>query len=360
MKPNTLRWLGVTAAATAAVLCWYFLSMKPDSVRRTQGKGRVAPVHASGHPPASKSAGPMPRFGTPEFNSVLLDRGRKWLDSRGRDAAGLIAMWDLTGDRTFLDEAAEKFPNDPRVCTAMIYQTADVVHKAIPWIDRLLAAEPNNPEGAFLKARTLMATHDRAGALETLRQAAAMSVPRETYVLARIMAAGEAARAMGVSPGDSMRLAFGRPLEKSTVSQTFEGATHAIMGGIDAAKNAGSYGDVMEIAGIGLVTAEKFSDARPLTILDEWSANRLKKYILACLPDDAEIGESGRSARSLRAEVEERGKFLQQLIQRRGEVAALLEAADDDRMISYANSLLARGEADARNQLLLEQLKMPK
>lgn len=354
MKSITLRWLGVSVAAASAVVCWYLLTVEPDSASRTKGKGLAPAAHMSGKQSVSTLAGPLPKFGTPEFKNTLHERGQKWLDSRGRDAAGLIAMWDLTRDKALLAEAAKKFPDDPRVCMAMIQQAADVVHKAIPWADRLLTAEPNNPEGAYLKAMALMAIHDRAGAIEALRRAAAMSGQRDTHLRDRIVTAREAALAIGVSPGDAVRLAFAGPLEKGTTSQIFEGATNAIMGEMAAAKTPGKEDYLIEIAGIALVTAEKFSDAQPLMILDELSASQLKKYILAYLPDDTEIGEGGRSVGSLRAEVEGRGRYLEQCIQRSGEVAALLEAAGDDGMVSYANCLLAHGEQAAQSRLLQE------
>lgn len=185
MKPNTLRWMGVSAAVAAAVVCWYLLSTEPDSASRTAGKGLARATHMSGNPSASKPAGPLPKFGTPEFKRTLFERGQKWLDSRGRDAAGLLAVWNLTGDKAFLDEAADKFPNDPRVCMEMI-QRGGSRKGLLPWIERLIAAQPLNPEGLYQKARILQLGGDRAGAIAALRQAAVMSGRREDHLVERI------------------------------------------------------------------------------------------------------------------------------------------------------------------------------
>ena len=145
MKPNTLRWLGVSAAVAAAVQCWYLLSMEAGSARRTAGNGLIPVTRVTGKKSATPPAEPWPKFGTSEFNRRALERGRKWLDSRGRDAGSLVGMWDLTGDESLLMEAAERFPDDPRVCMSMIQRAAKDPKQAMPWIERLIAREPVNP-----------------------------------------------------------------------------------------------------------------------------------------------------------------------------------------------------------------------
>lgn len=92
MKPPPLRWIAVTAAAVAAVLCWYLLTMEPDAVKRTAGKDRSRAVRVTGNGSASSTAEPLPTFGTREFSRALRERGMEWLNARGRDAAGLVIM----------------------------------------------------------------------------------------------------------------------------------------------------------------------------------------------------------------------------------------------------------------------------
>src|SRR5687767_11981079 len=106
MKATTVRWLAVLAATGAAVLCWFLLRTVPDSTPRAVTKVPASAPHVQGKPITAPPADPWPEYGTPEFKRPTLERGRKWLESRGRDAASLIAMWDITGDEALLMEAA--------------------------------------------------------------------------------------------------------------------------------------------------------------------------------------------------------------------------------------------------------------
>ena len=55
---------------------------------------------------------PLPPRDSPEFERLLLERAQLWLNARGRDAEGLIAVADLTpNDYTLRKEVIGKFPN---------------------------------------------------------------------------------------------------------------------------------------------------------------------------------------------------------------------------------------------------------
>ena len=108
-----------------------------------------------------------PAFGTPEFTTAALARGEKWLSARGRDAASLVAAWDLTGEESMLLEAADNFPDDPRVCLAMIHRLQSSDRDASQWIERLAQAEPQNPAALYLRAAAQRKSGDNAAAIAT-------------------------------------------------------------------------------------------------------------------------------------------------------------------------------------------------
>lgn len=229
MKTDTLRWLGVSAAAAVGAWCWYLLRMDADSVPRVAKSLPTAP-RMFGNPPAPKPSEQPPEVGTPEFKRIALERGQKWLASRGRDAASLIAMWDLTSDEGLLMEAAGKFPRDPRVCMVMI-QRAGGAHEALPWIERLIDAEPKNPQGRYLRAWALMTGNDRAGTIAALRKAGAMNGERDPHARDRMKTVREAAVAGGASPGDAARLAIAPSLQNRTRSPALNSAIYQLLSG---------------------------------------------------------------------------------------------------------------------------------
>src|SRR5436190_541375 len=120
MKNSRSRVLVVVVAVIAGFVVWLFLRGGPAESNAPEKSGN----RLTALPPAKVAApgkqASVPEFGTDAFKKYILERGAKWMESRNRDAGSLVAMWDLTGDGSLLDEAAAKFPNDPRVCVAMI------------------------------------------------------------------------------------------------------------------------------------------------------------------------------------------------------------------------------------------------
>ncbi len=364
MKPHHLRWLGLTAAAAAAVLCWHLLTMEPDATPRTAGKGPAPAALVTGKGAESSPSGPWPKFGTPEFKHTLHERGLKWLDLRGRDAEGLTALFDLTGDKALLAEAAEKFPDDPLVCMLMIRHAGEWKDR-LPWVERLITAEPANPEGLYQKARALIGGEflvitggasviagDRAGALAALRQAASMSGPRNDHLGERMQTAREAALAMGGTAGDAVRLALDLllPPRRTYASESMN--REILFTELREAKASGSDERVMEIIGVGLRNAEKFFDGQQLTIMEEMDANQMKAVMMNSCPDNTPIGDGGPSLDVLRDEVTARRRYLAEFHHREEEAWAILRTASDDVMVAYFASYMANGEFEARKWLL--------
>jgi hypothetical protein len=344
MKPNTLRWVGVTAAVAAAVQCWYLLSMEPDSARRTAGKGPATATRMTGKKFTAPPAEPWPKFGTSEFNRRALERGGKWLTSRGRDAGSLIAMWDLTGDESLLNEMAEKFPDDPRVCIAMIQRAVGDPKQAMPWIERLIAAAPGNPAGRYLKAWALENSGDHAGAIAALREATGMPTGPGDYRHERDSTLRLAAAACGISQREVALIALQKCRDDNLSRQVFQSASQAVRQEMDAAKALGREDVVVEMGRLGLDTADSLA-FRAGTLGNEAAANGLERAVLTLLPEDTVYG-NGMPAGKLKALAMERCVEISRCRSEvKKEEAALLLAATDAVVIEYSDRFLERGEA---------------
>lgn len=298
MKPNTQRWLGVTAAAAAALVCWCLLSMEPDSTTRTAGKALAgaAPVNSNSH-----AAQPRPKPGTPEFKRTMLERGQKWLDSRGRDAAGLVAMWDLTGDNALLREAAEKYPNDPRVCIAFVYGAGsqDVLY----WVDRFVAADPENPDALILKAGTSGKSPDGAdlsGAITLIRQAVNSKTPRNNHQRERMETVRAAALACGASPGDSARQALAVFSNYNLSDKGVLGALYVLTRAKEQAGIGGDRDRVVDLTRLGIALLEHPACDAPVSIRGAGYAPLEAIPFVDELPADTAVGSAGETIAQLR------------------------------------------------------------
>jgi hypothetical protein len=199
MKTNTLRSLGVSVAALIAAGWWYFSKEEEPRAQGPLARALAAAQRSPDRLLPGKNPPLWPKFGTPEFNERIADRARAWLDSRGRDAAGLITVWDLTGNPKILDEALTRFPDDPRVCMAMIESAGDDPQKSLPWIEILIAAAPDDSAGHHLKSRALLHSGDRKGTLTALQAANVCADSSDrTRPFERIRTLREAAGACGL------------------------------------------------------------------------------------------------------------------------------------------------------------------
>ncbi len=340
------------AAVTGAVwLCWFLFNQEPEKVTpRVVATANPAQAPLTSQP--VKSVDPWPQFGTPEFKTMALERGKKWLESRGRDAASLVAMWELTGDESLLLEAAERFPNDPRVCLGMIQHAGKDGTAALPWIERLIAAEPDNPNGHYLKVSALMQLKDGAGALVALRAAAALKGTLDDHLRDRILTVREAALASGAGIRDASALALVAPLSHSTAYQTFAGASRVLRAEIVAAKADGDQDRLVQIAGFGMAVVAHANAGASDSLVHELVGLTVEKAVLSELPGDTEFGVSGRTVSEQRDEMELRRADIMQFIKQAEDCSGTLEGASDAVNAEYTDRFLLHGERAARTWLL--------
>lgn len=352
MRVTTARCLGAGGTVILGLLGWLIFKPAPPSDAPAASKrAPVAPPVPSLKSPSAKPAEAWPEFGTPEFKAMALQRGEKWLASRGRDAASLVAAWDITGEESLLDEAAEKFPNDPRVCMAMIARLRDSAEAAMPWIERLIAAEPLNPEGQYLKAWALRKQGDKAAAMEALRTALTMPTKRDSHLRDRILTVREAALASGAGIREAATIALSGPLQKAPLYQ-IASTPILIAHELKAAKAAGDQERVLELAGLGLASVARINE-EPWLIGDLVSRT-MEKSILSELPPETEIGSNGETAGQLleaaNARHEETGEFMKQA----DRFESIRAEASDAVISEYTDRHLLHGERAAM-QWLLEQ-----
>ena len=184
------------------------------------------PRQSAATPARAGKTTPPPVFGSPEFKKILIQGSASWLEARHRDAPGLLALWDISGDETHLREGAAKFPDDPSICTAMLDHWVTSpgrmsMEEAQLQMDRLIATAPDNPmsyywEACFLDQlpRSTWAPPNPGYAeilTATLQTALSKPGVPDRYLTGRRMVLKEAALAAGASPREAARLSMNGP-----------------------------------------------------------------------------------------------------------------------------------------------------
>lgn len=353
MNTKTLRVLADCAVIGAGVLLWHLLRMEADAASRPYKKGPAVASAVAGKGAVAPLA--WRETGTPQFKTMARQRALPWLDARGRDAAGLIALWDLTGDETLLKEAAEKFPDDPQVCMAMIQQAGGNPQQAMPWIESLLATEPADPEGLFLKAWALESSGNRTGAIAALHKMSeyGMSNIRFHRMLEGYHALREVSVVCGLSEREGALIAVRNYRENGLNRLAIESASQALRLEMDAAQALGRKDLVEEMGILGqAIPSHRGAFSSPWTFQDESAANNLQRAVLSRLPEDMPYGNHGVTIKDLKARAMEQCILIstKRKEPKTGE-PALLQAATEEVVIEYGERFLLGGEADAMTWL---------
>lgn len=160
--------------AVATVVFWP--AAQPQGEERQPKPGSLKKSVDVKHP---VSVGQPPEFLQRMLNGEIAkltpEQIERYVESCGRDASSLIVAAMLGEDRDeWLDEAAERFPDDPGVAAAMLLHRGENP-EAGEWIVRLKEHDPGNSLGYLLAAKSAL---DGGNLDEALGELAALESTR--------------------------------------------------------------------------------------------------------------------------------------------------------------------------------------
>lgn len=147
-----------------------------------------------------------------EPRRITSEQAEEFVRQNNRSADSLLAASDASGDRKFLREAMEKYPNDPRVAYRAAYLGApeglteeEQLKFKRHWLSAFKEDAPDNGMADYLSARE----HFRAGETElALKEInAAANKPIKDYSREFMQSAEEAYRSAGYSEAEAKVLA---------------------------------------------------------------------------------------------------------------------------------------------------------
>lgn len=128
-----------------------------------------------------------------------------YLTQNRRNAESLLAAFRTSGDKAYLKEAEEKFPNDPRVAYAAAFKS-DSPEERSQWLERLKQSAPGNALPNYLAALDAFKSGQMDRAVQEL-SAAAGKQQFQDYTMDFLQNAEEAYGAAGYSEAEAKTIA---------------------------------------------------------------------------------------------------------------------------------------------------------
>ena len=246
------------------------LLLRPDPAGDQRSDPRTAKAELPDHPRmkptetrSGESAEPAPGL---EIDEAMLTREldpteiEAMLERRGRSREALISAALLTGDKSYLEEAAGKFPDDPQVQLLVI--TNDVFPTArSEWINRLKRSQPDNSLASMLKAGDLFASGSEQEAVAELRLAAGQT-GYDGFTNESMLAMESGLIEIGHSPLEAkVRSTMGLPLHELVMLRDTLSKLHPL------AENATTTEERNELATLGFVLGNQLSQGAGRTTI---------------------------------------------------------------------------------------------
>jgi len=128
-----------------------------------------------------------------------------YLTQNRRNAESLLAAFRASSDTTYLKEAEEKFPNDPRVAYAAIFK-CDSPEERNQWLERLKQSDPGNALPNYFAALDALKSGQMDRAVQEIT-AASGKQQFQDYSMDFLQNAEDAYRSAGYSDADAKSIA---------------------------------------------------------------------------------------------------------------------------------------------------------
>jgi hypothetical protein len=274
-----------------------------------------------------------------ELAEIRLADLEGYLAANRRNSSSLLAAFRLTGDRELLREAAERFPNDPRVAWESWFRTQDPAEK-LKWFGVWAQAEPNNSLASYLAAASLMKEGKTDTAVEQL-QAAAGKTEFSYFARESIVDCEEAYKAAGYSDAEAkmaatMGLLLPHLAELKRMSQGMADLASAY-------RQAGDDSSAQAVLNIGFQLVQRISSDKSWMI-EDLVGLAIENNLLKVMDPASPSGVPGKTVQDLMAELASRRDTLKAAGK---DSEGMLKQLSDADLAAFCDRLKLFGERQA-------------
>ena len=271
-----------------------------------------------------------------ERPKLTSEQVESYLAANRRSAGSLLGAFQATGDKRWLQEAWEKYPNDPSVAFTALSRS-DSPEERRQCLDALKRAAPDNALAEYLSANDYLnagRADDAVGELE-----AAYAKPKlQDYLVERVQNAEEAYRSAGYSEAEA-KVAAMMWVELPQFAQLKQ-LTQNVVALAASYRQAGDEASAQAALQIGSNLGQRLATGQS-TLLQDLVGMAVEKLALSSLDRASPYGTSGQTVQGRMDELTRQRQTINALAQ---PSQALLEQLPEQDLVSYFERRKAFGE----------------
>jgi hypothetical protein len=268
-----------------------------------------------------------------------------YLAGNHRGVESLLGAYRTTHDKGLLQEAMEKYPNDPRVALEAAYFGAPEDRRK--WLDAFKASAPDNALANYLSASDYFKAGDNTKALDELQTAAA--TPNfQDYFGDFVQNATEAYQAAGYSEAEAKQAAASSALLPQLASLKQVGASLVDLA--QSYQQSGDQASAQAALGMAMTLGARLNQPDATTIIQMLVGIAVEKKALGALDPASPYGSSGGTVQGALDALTQQREGIKTLIKPLD--PSLLDRLSETDAINYCNRQLLFGEQPALQWLM--------
>jgi tetratricopeptide (TPR) repeat protein len=267
---------------------------------------------------------------------LTVEQVESYLAANGRSAGTLLAAYQANGDKRWLQEAEEIFPNDPAVAFIALSKSESPEERR-QWLDTLKRVAPNNALADYLSANDYLKAGRTDAAVRELE--AANSKPKlQDYGVERVQNAEEAYRSAGYPDAEAKAMASASLLLPQLAQ--FKQLTQNVMELATAYRQAGDEASAQAALQTGMNLGQRLATGQS-TAIQDLVGIALQALTLSGVDPASPYGTSGQTVQEHMDDLRQQRKAIKTLNQ---SVEGLLPNLPEQDLVTYFDRQKVFGE----------------
>jgi hypothetical protein len=272
---------------------------------------------------------------------LTADQVEAFLKANRTNAASLLAIYRINGDPALLKEAMEKYPNDPQVDIAAVFDKDLSPEEQRQWLNTFEKSAPDNALADYLSAYNYFNSGQIDQGIQELTTSAGKGI--DEYTSDQAQEAEEAYLSAGYSAAEAERIAD----SWVTLPELYQ-VKHLGMDLVDLANAYSQSGDqdsaqaALQMAmGLGQRYADPSTD---WALISQLMGSAVQKIALTAMNPNTPYGDNGQTVQDQINQITQSRAAITQLAD---QATPLLPTLSDQDILNYENRRRAFGELAA-------------